>query len=147
MFHRKNNNNTTSKIDNVLKKPQVSVIAADVNFLGNIVSDGTIDLDGQMDGNVRCKVFTLRKNGRLNGDVTADIIHVFGKVVGTIRASEVNLYTSCHVEGLIMHESLTIEDGAFVDGQFKRADNVNTMVDDVADDDVDVFQRLQLIAG
>jgi cytoskeletal protein CcmA (bactofilin family) len=41
-------------------------------------------------------------------------------VRGLIRATSVHLYSSCRVEGVIMHQSLTVEDGAFIDAKFKR---------------------------
>src|SRR5579872_7466332 len=107
------------------KKGMPSLIAADLNVLGNIVCEGMIDIDGSIEGNVRAKHLTIRKNGRVKGDVVAEIVHVYGEVHGLIRARMVQLFSSCHVEGIIMYESLSIEDGAFVDGKFKRSDRMD----------------------
>ncbi len=101
-----------------------SVIAADLNVLGNIISDGVLDIDGKIDGNVRCHTASIRPNGRVNGDISAEIVHVYGTVEGVIKAKMVMLYTSAKVVGTNMHESLSIEDGAFVDGKFKRTDKI-----------------------
>ncbi len=102
-----------------------SVISADMYVLGNIISsDGLLDIDGKIDGNVRCKVATVRPNGRVKGDVTAELVHVYGEIEGLVKAKSVILYASARVQGTIMHESLSIEDGAFVDGKFKRTDKV-----------------------
>lgn len=106
------------------KGMQPSVIAADLNVLGNIISDGVLDIDGKIDGNVRCHTASIRSNGRVHGDIAADIVHVYGTVEGTIKAKAVMLYNTAKVVGTIMHESLSIEDGAFVDGKFKRTDKV-----------------------
>lgn len=106
------------------KGMQPSVIAADLNVLGNIISDGVIDVDGKVHGNIRCHTVSLRENGRIQGDIAAEIVHVYGTVEGTIKAKSVMLYASARVSGTIMHESLSIEDGAFVDGKFKRTDKV-----------------------
>ncbi len=129
-----------------MKKHPPTIIAADVNLLGNIISDGTMDIDGRIEGNIRCKHVTIRKNGVIKGDVFADSVQVYGRIEGLIKAKDVNLYATCHVEGVIMHESLTIEDGAFVDGQFKRASNID--MDSAStdeDEENEVFKRLQLI--
>jgi cytoskeletal protein CcmA (bactofilin family) len=101
-----------------------SIIAQGMHVLGNIISEGSIDFDGTLDGNVRCSILTIRPNGCIKGDAVADHIYVYGKVKGLIRAKHVHLYASCNVEGIIMHESITIEDGAFVDGKFKRTDKI-----------------------
>lgn len=101
-----------------------SVISADMNVLGNIVSEGILDIDGRIEGNVRCHTVSVRPNGRVRGDVSADTVMIHGEVHGLVKARSVMLYASARVVGTIMHESLTIEDGAFVDGKFKRTDKV-----------------------
>ena len=101
-----------------------SVISADMNVLGNIVSEGILDIDGRIEGNVRCHTVSVRPNGRVRGDVTADTVMIHGEVHGLVKARSVLLYATARVNGTIMHESLTIEDGAFVDGKFKRTDKV-----------------------
>lgn len=106
------------------KGMQPSVIAADLNVLGNIISDGVLDIDGKIHGNVRCHTVSLRANGRVQGDIHAEIVHVYGAIEGVVKAKSVMLYSTARVVGTIMHESLSIEDGAFVDGKFKRTDKV-----------------------
>jgi len=120
-----------------------SVIAADLNVLGNIISDGVLDIDGKIDGNVRCHTASIRPNGRVNGDISAEIVHVYGTVEGIIKAKTVLLYTSAKVVGTIMHESLSIEDGAFVDGKFKRTDKV--FIDDETSASEPVFDNTKII--
>ncbi len=100
----------------------LSVIAQDTNILGTLISDGSIDFDGTINGNIRCHTLTVRKQGNVTGEITVDTLHVYGKIDGLIRAKHVHLYKDCHVEGIIMHEGLIIEDGAFMDGKCKRMD-------------------------
>lgn len=106
------------------KQTSPSVISADMHVLGNIISSGMLDIDGQIDGNIKCVTASVRPNGRVRGDIQAEIVHVHGKVEGLIKARSVSLYATAQVQGTIMHESLSIEDGAFVDGKFKRMDKV-----------------------
>lgn len=106
------------------KKAPPSIISSDMDMLGNIISDGTVDVDGRIEGNIKAGQLTIRENGRITGDVHADVVHVYGQVKGLIKAKDVQLFASARVEGTIMHESLSIEDGAFVDGKFKRTDRM-----------------------
>lgn len=134
----KNNNNTTKQAITARpsgKKNELtpSVIATDVNVLGNIISDGNIDFDGTLNGNIRCNILTIRANGSIKGEVAANIVMVYGRVKGLIRAKSVHLYSTCNVEGIIMHETIAIEDGAFIDGKFKRTDKVK--LDDNEDEE------------
>lgn len=106
-----------------------SVVSANMNVLGNIVSDGVLDIDGQIDGNVRAEVVTLRPNGRIRGDLMATEVYVHGTVDGLIKAQAVNLFATAIVRGIVMHESLTVEDGAVVDGKLKRTEPVIAIAD------------------
>lgn len=101
-----------------------SIIASDMTVIGDIHSDGTVDIDGRVEGNVRCHAATIRKNGHIKGDLIAENISIYGKVQGLVKARSVNFFKGCKVEGVIHHETITIEDGAFVDGRFKRVDQV-----------------------
>lgn len=145
MFHRATE--SSGGRDSLLKKSPPTIIAADVNMLGNVISEGVMDIDGRIEGNVRCKSVTIRKNGVIRGDVFADVVHVHGRIEGLIKARDAHLYASCHVEGVIMHESLTIEDGAFVDGQFKRVGKnaAQPALASEEEEENDVFRRLKLI--
>ena len=95
-----------------------------MNVLGNIISEGFLDINGRVEGNVKCENATIRENGRVKGDVVAEMVQIYGHIEGLVKAKHVNLYATAHVTGVIMHESLSIEDGAFVDGKFKRTDKV-----------------------
>lgn len=124
----KNNSPTLSGTGNGSSKKETipTIVTRDLNILGNIVSEGTVDFDGNLDGNIRCNTLTLRANGSIKGEVVANAVFLYGKVRGLIRAKSVHLFASCNIEGIIMHETIAIEDGAFVDGKFKRTDKIQT---------------------
>jgi cytoskeletal protein CcmA (bactofilin family) len=126
MFKKTSSTNTDEKAKAGERKPSnvPSVISEDMQVLGNIISHGLLDIDGQIEGNVKCHTATVRPNGRVRGDLQAEEVHVHGQVEGIIKANTVCLYASARVLGTIMHESLSIEDGAFVDGKFKRTDKI-----------------------
>jgi len=117
-----------------------SIIAKDMNILGNLISDGNIDFNGNIQGNIRCHTLTVRPDANIIGDVTAENVLVYGKVKGLIRVKNAEFYASCHVDGVIMHETLTIEDGAFVDGKFKRTvDKIQVEAEDEEEENSDSF--------
>ncbi len=118
-----------------------SVIAVGMHVLGNIVSEGALDIDGKINGNVRGQTISIRPNGVIIGDVVADVVHVYGTVEGLIKAKNVLLYADARVTGTIMHEAITIEDGAFVDGKFKRTDKIS-----FNDAEVEMARRMQMPA-
>ncbi len=125
MFKRLIKGNKLSASSNASHKSmELSVVASNMNVLGNIVSDGILDIDGQVDGNVRGHSVTVRPDGRIRGDLIATEVFVHGTVDGLIKSENVTLFSSAHVRGTIMHESITIEDGAKVDGKLKRTERL-----------------------
>lgn len=132
-----------------------SIIAGDLDILGNLISEGTVDIEGRVQGNVKGERVLIRKEGRVLGDVTGEIVHIYGQVRGLVKARDVHLYSTCKVEGTIMHELLSIEDGAFVDGKFKRTDKVVARFEPALKDDdepeempaVNLLQNIRLISS
>lgn len=133
------------------KKPGIpSIIANDMNILGNIISDGPIDLAGTLSGNVHCHTLTLREKGSITGEIFADSVFIYGRVKGIIHARSVHLYSTCHIEGIIMHEALSIEDGAFIDGNCKRTDKAPSLESMLEKDEgktIDMLENLRLITA
>jgi len=132
---------------NITKRKSVpSLISDDMNILGNLISDGYVDINGHIEGNVKCESLTVRDNGMVKGDVFADMVQVYGQVSGIIKARHVLLASTARVRGVVMHESMSVEDGAFIDGQCKRTDRSNIMENDEEGDlDMSDESNLDLI--
>src|SRR5437868_2430633 len=103
MFLRNNGNGIAKPSSR--KETIPTIITHDVHILGNIVSDGNIDFDGTLNGNIRCHTLTIRAGGAIQGEVIAENVLIYGKVKGLIRAKNVQLFATCNVEGIIMHET------------------------------------------
>jgi cytoskeletal protein CcmA (bactofilin family) len=129
MFRKTKNNkeNSTPKLTKS-RESIPTIITSDVHVLGNMHSDGAIDFSGSIDGNIRCNTLTIRPEGVVKGEIVAETVYVHGTVKGLVKAKNAHFHSACHVEGIIMHELLSIEDGAFVDGKFKRTDRANTIM-------------------
>ncbi|MEI7669175.1 MAG: polymer-forming cytoskeletal protein [Pseudomonadota bacterium] len=114
------NNVTVSNNQSVTKKGAPSVISNGSHILGNIVSDGILDIDGTLEGNVRAEQVNVRSNGRISGDIVAESVHIYGQVHGLVKSHAVHLYSTANMSGTIVHHSLTVEEGAIIDAKFKR---------------------------
>ena len=94
-----------------------SLISADVIIDGNVTTDGEVQFDGTMTGDIRAGGLVIGEGARITGEVVAERVRVCGHVHGVIRASRVDLAASAVIEGDVMHEALTVEDGAKMDGK------------------------------
>lgn len=130
--------NDVSNVAPVVKKTP-TLISTGTNILGNIVSDVVVDIDGSVEGNVKSEQVTVRANGKIAGDIIANAVHIYGEVRGLIKSHAVHIYSSARITGVIIHQSLTVEDGAFLDAKFKRMDKTDpssaVFIKDEDDDD------------
>ena len=104
-------------------EPGKSVISNDLKILGQdlkIISRGTLQVDGEIEGDVAGAEIIIGEQGKVNGTVAAERVIVRGKTSGVIRAMTVALQASARVEGDIHHVSLAIEQGAQFDGRCRR---------------------------
>ena len=99
-----------------------SIISADMNVAGNLSGDGVMQIDGTVDGDVRCVEATIGRNAHVVGQIECDTVYVHGTVTGEIRARSVSLSASARVTGDIQHEELSIEAGAHMEGKLLRQD-------------------------
>ncbi len=102
-------------------KPAVpSIISTDMKIIGDIVSDGEIQIDGTVEGDIRGKTLLIGEPANIKGEIVAETIEVFGSISGQIKATQVSLAKTAHMVGDILHENLSIEKGAFLEGHCKR---------------------------
>jgi cytoskeletal protein CcmA (bactofilin family) len=95
-----------------------SIIANGVKITGTIDADGAeLQVDGEIEGNVRGGSLTVGDTGMVKGDVVSESVTVHGRVEGSVRARKVMLARNAHVLGDIVHQSLSVEMGAVFEGQ------------------------------
>ena len=95
-----------------------SIIANGVKITGTVEADGAeLQVDGEIEGNVRGGSLTVGDTGMVKGDVVSESVTVHGRVEGSIRARKVVLARNAHVLGDIVHQSLSVEMGAVFEGQ------------------------------
>jgi cytoskeletal protein CcmA (bactofilin family) len=112
--------------------PTRSVIDAWLMITGNLQSEGEVQVDGQIHGDIRCAHLTVGRDATINGNITAEEVVVRGKVTGIIRANRVILQDSAHVESEIFHKKLAIEEGACFEGMSRlREDPLNAAMPDM----------------
>lgn len=97
-----------------------SIVSPDLVVSGNLKSQGDVQVDGKVLGDVEAASLTVGENGVIEGRVTARSLHVCGGITGEVNGGTVTLAASARVQGDIVHESLAIEAGAYVDGHCRR---------------------------
>ena len=104
----------------------MSIIGPGMNIIGDLVTDGTVRVEGRIEGTVRAgKAVVIGKGGEVVGDVLTQDAVIGGRIRGTVVAeSRLELQASCDIEGQIRARSahLQLEEGARFNGQIQMLD-------------------------
>ncbi|HRD76859.1 MAG TPA: polymer-forming cytoskeletal protein [Hyphomicrobiaceae bacterium] len=114
-------------------KPK-SVIGADLKIIGQqltITSKAPLQIDGQIQGDVRGTEVVIGAQGRVDGSIAAETIIVHGSASGIVRGVNVKLASGSRVEGDVHHMLLGVEQGAVFEGRARRHGERRDLVPDL----------------
>lgn len=94
-----------------------SVIGTDVTIRGDIEASADLHVDGVVFGDLACANLVQGEASRIEGAIVAERARLSGHVVGTISARDLVVLKSARIEGDVSYETLTIEQGAAVNGR------------------------------
>ena len=123
-----------------------SVIGTDLTIMGEkitIISQNKLTIDGDVHGDIHGRQVVIGEEGSVIGTVNAEAIEVRGGIKGAIRAASVTLHPTAQVEGDIMHQTLSIAEGAQFDGRVRRAKEAGELNPNL---DVSAFESLRMAA-
>ena len=80
-------------------------------------------VDGTVDGDINARSVTVGEGAQITGRISGDRVRLCGQLNGGVDAAMVELTRTARVEGDILHDSLQIEAGAFLEGQLRRRDS------------------------
>lgn len=104
-------------------KPAASILSSDLQIKGNLNTSGDIQIDCEINGDVRAHLLTIGEKAQIKGEVIADDVVVNGHVAGTVRGLKVRLTSTSRVEGDIIHKTIAIESGAHFEGSVRREED------------------------
>ncbi len=93
-----------------------SIVSPDLKIVGNLKGHGAVQIDGTIEGDIDVPLLTVGEQGKIDGSTVAETVRIFGTVNGRVQAKTVRLAKSAKVTADITHETLTIETGAYFEG-------------------------------
>ncbi len=103
-----------------------SVIGNDLSIEGETITircKWSLKILGNIQADLHSKRLEVGKEAVINGAIAADTIDVYGRVNGSILGAKVVLHAGADVEGDIMSQLLSVEEGANFDGRSRRVTN------------------------
>ncbi len=102
----------------------LTVIGPEAYFHGVITVRGSLRIEGEVEGNVHeANEVNVAANGRIQGDVCAELVTVSGTIEGSVVArKQLDIKENGRVVGNIRTGKLLIEEGAIFEGNCVMGD-------------------------
>jgi len=96
-----------------------SVISKALKITGQLESTEDIQIDGEIEGDVRGVGVKIGQNAKVKGTVYGEDVELSGAIEGKIEAKKVLLTGTARMTGDVVHQDIKIESGAYVSGNLK----------------------------
>jgi cytoskeletal protein CcmA (bactofilin family) len=96
----------------------LSIIASGTVITGDIVADGVVKIEGEVNGNVQAgQQVLVSRGGTIRGDVRTRQAVVGGTVAGSVVADErVEVQSTASIEGDVATQRLVVMEGGRING-------------------------------
>lgn len=98
-----------------------SVLGADLRITGEVTTTGSVEVLGEIDGNITAHGLIIGQEGRVTGSVKADTVEVKGKLDGKVTCESFTLRSSAQVKADVSTGGIVIESGASMEGRFLKS--------------------------
>ena len=97
----------------------ISIIAAGMKVVGDCSTDGTLRIEGTVEGTVKAgKAVVVGKDGLVDGHVHTQDAVVGGRITGSLTAaSRLELQATAQVDGEVRARRMQLEEGAVLNGK------------------------------
>ena len=103
----------------------ISIVGPGMTFVGNCETEGTIRVEGRLEGSVRAgRMVVVGPAGVINGDVHARNVTVAGTVKGTVVAeARLELQETSRVDGEVFARTVQVGEGAVLNAAVRMGDD------------------------
>jgi cytoskeletal protein CcmA (bactofilin family) len=103
----------------------ISIIGPGMEVIGECQTDGTIRIEGTVQGTVRAgKAVVVGRDGIVDGEVFTQDAVISGRVRGMLVAeSRLELQATCRIDGDVRARRMQLEEGAILNGTIQMGEN------------------------
>ena len=113
-------NTNTDGVRSTPRSSVPSIISADLRINGDLICSGDVQVDGWVEGDIQSRNLVVGEGATVHGALQAESVRICGVVKGSIKADQVVLEKTAKVTGDVLHKTLTVEEGAQIEGMCKR---------------------------
>jgi len=136
MFNNNSSNNKEKDTNRI-----ETLIGGQCCFIGSLNGNGTLKIDGSIDGDLICEDdVILGETGRIKGNTVCNNAYINGIIQGDISCKSTLTIESCgKVKGNIFVKKLMISEGGILDGKCTMTSYEQPNVDVDVDVDVEIL--------
>ena len=113
-----------------------SVVSAECYFQGTLNVQGSLRVDGTLEGSVdNARHVIVGDGGKIVGDVTAQIVVCGGAIEGNVCAEMLEVLGKAAILGDIRAKKMIVEEGGRIDGRCTIGEEQNLSIDTDEEDD------------
>jgi cytoskeletal protein CcmA (bactofilin family) len=105
----------------LLDSNKPSVISEGFSLIGDISAPGALHVEGMIKGTVTTEAVNIGITGAVEGKIQCTSLQIKGAFVGEAHCQELVIASKARVRGSITYETLSIQRGAYVEGDLARA--------------------------
>ena len=107
-----------------------SVVSAECYFQGTLNVQGSLRVDGTLEGSVdNARHVIVGDGGKIVGDVTAQIVVCGGAIEGNVCAEMLEILGKASILGDIRAKKMIVEEGGRIDGRCTIGEEQNLSID------------------
>lgn len=106
-----------------------SVLGADLAVKGDISAASDLHIDGTVEGDITCEALVQGETGAITGAISAKSARLSGRIDGSISCNDIVILKSARITGDVRYDTLTIEQGAQVDGRLSPNTSASAVFD------------------
>ena len=107
-----------------------SVVSAECYFQGTLNVQGSLRVDGTLEGSVdNARHVIVGDGGKIVGDVTAQIVVCGGAIEGNVCADMLEVLSKASILGDIRAKKMIVEEGGRIDGRCTIGEEQNLTTD------------------
>jgi cytoskeletal protein CcmA (bactofilin family) len=113
----------------------ISIIGPGMQVIGECHTDGTIRIEGMVQGTVRAgKAVVVGRDGVVDGEVYTQDAVISGRIRGGLVAeSRLELQATCRIDGDVRARRMQLEEGAILNGTIQMGENFRDEVTPAGD--------------
>ncbi len=93
---------------NSTEKQSPTIIGAGCRLTGDIVTDHTVQIHGEVIGNITASTVVIGRGGLVTGEIKTPVLFLHGTLDGSAEVNTANMFSAAKMTGTLSYHTLNI---------------------------------------